>query len=89
MREERDALRVELAKYKSRSEGTTHATGCWAWGREHYLCAEVHIKAIEESSRKVAQGFVVAEARYIGLLTAHGLSLAEITGSFKQANRND
>lgn len=42
-----EALAAELAKYKARSEGTTHAVGCWAWGKEHYLCAAARVRELE------------------------------------------
>ena len=46
---ENERLRAKLARYEN--DGTTHATGCWAWGPKHYECALTEIKRLKALER--------------------------------------
>ena len=46
---ENERLRAKLARYEN--DGTTHATGCWAWGPKHYECALTEIERLKALER--------------------------------------
>ena len=59
---ENERLRAKLARYEN--DGTTHATGCWAWGPKHYECALAEIERLKTSPKVLEPEEVKKDGAY-------------------------